>query len=293
MAQYITHLDVSTDKADKERLKSQGYMKIDVNLNKGAGGNTIYLWYKRGSQNPITRVQVTFNEDMAGGFTSAGYTKIRKDLNAGAKGDAIYLWYYRGSGEFHTPIVNIDVTTDAESDAEKVSLGWEALAYDLNSKARESRIGIWVKREPQTYLCDVTATDSFSKDADNWKNGYIRFDCDTNGGAGGKYVFIWYRQTTNLQGSVTDLAISSDEAEHRNLQQQHYQVVNVQLNEGTGDIPVYLWYKKDGSHNPIKTAILLLQPDKADMYQKKGFKVIKKVLHAGIRGKTECLCVFL
>lgn len=52
---------------------------------------------------------------MARGLDRAGYTKIDKDLSVGAGGDYIYLWYYRGSGEFNTPIVDIYVTTVAES----------------------------------------------------------------------------------------------------------------------------------------------------------------------------------
>ena len=292
MAQYITDLNVSIDDSDEQSLLSEGYLKIDVNLNKGAGGKNIYLWYKLGSQNPITRVQATFNDDMAGGFTSAGYTKIRKDLNAGAKGDAIYLWYYRGSGEFHTPIVNIDVTTDAESDANKVSQGWEKVSCDLNREAGGNWIHAWVKRDRQTYICDVAATDSCSSNEKMLKDGYIRMDEDTNRGAGGSFVSIWYRQTTNRQRAVTDLNISTNSDQFQHLQDHNYDQVNVNLNDRAKGNPVYLWHKKVEGNKPIKATILLLQPDKVDEYKKKGVTVIDRNLNAGNNGWIEYLCFY-
>ncbi|XP_036943023.1 uncharacterized protein si:dkey-30j10.5 [Acanthopagrus latus] len=290
MAQYITDLDVSIDAGDEERLQKADYNKINVNLNKGAGGNNIYLWYKQGSQNPITKVQATFNDKMAGGLTSAGYTKINRDLNAGAKGDRIYLWYYKGSGVFDTPIVEVDVTADAESDAHKLSLGWERLTCDLNRRAAGNWIHVVVKRENQTYICDVAATDSYASNEKMLKDGYIRMDEDTNRDAGGSDVFIWYRQTTNRQRALTDLQVSTDDTESQSLKQHNYDQVSVNLNTGTGGNKVYLWHKKEGGKQPIKAMVLLLQPEKADVYQSQGVTVIKRNLNTGTDGWIEYLC---
>ncbi|KAM8725477.1 uncharacterized protein AB9X84_002260 [Acanthopagrus schlegelii] len=290
MARYITDLNVSINADDEQLYQSQGYKKINVDLNKGARGNTIYLWYKQGNQNPITRVQVTFNDEMAGGLINAGYTKINKNLNAGAGGDYIYLWYYKGSGEFDTPIVEVDVTADTESDAHKVSLGWQRVTGDLNRKARGNWIHVLVKREKQTYICDVAATDSFASDADYWKEGFIRMDEDTNRGAGGSKVFIWYRQTTDPQRALTDLEISIDGDQYQSLQQQNYRLVNVNLNDRAGGNQVYLWYKKEGGKQPIKAIVLLLQPGKVAVYEKNGITVITKNLNAGNWGNYEYLC---
>lgn len=99
-----------------KNLQSRGFQKVNVDLNKGVGGNFIYIWYRKQSgQAPISKIQLTFNNEMARGLDRAGYTKIDKDLSVGAGGDYIYLWYYRGSGEFNTPIVDIYVTSVAES----------------------------------------------------------------------------------------------------------------------------------------------------------------------------------
>ncbi|XP_035534880.1 uncharacterized protein si:dkey-30j10.5 [Morone saxatilis] len=287
MTKYITHLDVSLDSDDEQKLQAQGYKKINVDLNKGVGGKYIYIWYKYGST-AITRIQLTFNDEMAVGLINAGYTKVAKDLNDGAHGSVIYLWYFRGvNREFHTPIVEIDVTTDAGSEGMKLRQGWERLACDVNRGARGDWIHIWVKREKQTYICDVTATDSSGSDSDLFRQGYIRVDEDTNRGAGGAYVFIWYRQTTNCKGALTDLNVSTNETERQALQQQNYIPVNVNLNEGTCDNLIYLWYRKDGVNNPIKAITLLLNMAAVEVYKKAGANVIQRNLNAGNNGSTE------
>nr|XP_020445096.1 uncharacterized protein LOC109954007 [Monopterus albus] len=293
MAAYISHLDVSLDKTDELKLQSRGFEKLDPDLNKGAGGNFIFFWYKKDpSSAPITRIQFTFNEDMAIGLEKAGYTKIDKDLNAGARGDYIYLWYFKGNTESDTPIVGIHVTTDAADEPQKFRCGWERLACDLNRKAGGNWIHTWVKRASQTYICNVTATHSYGADADYFRRGYIRLDEDTNRGADGAFVFIWYRQTTDPQRALTALHISTDMDEYQGLQQQNYQQVSVNLNESTKGNQVYLWYKKEDGQKPIKGITLLFNKDGVPAYVRAGFDVIKRDLNTGNNGWTEYLCVY-
>ncbi|XP_038565267.1 uncharacterized protein LOC119895920 [Micropterus salmoides] len=292
MANNITHLNVSLDEAEEQMLQSQGFKKINVNLNKGAGGNVIYIWYKKLSNSaPITRVQVSFNDEMAVGLAESGYKKIPKDLNAGAKGNRLYLWYFRGNSKYDTPIVDIDITTDAAGEARKFCHGWERLVCDLNRNVGGSRIYGWVKRKTQTYICDVTATDCYTSDSDYFQEGYIRMDEDTNRGAGGAIVFIWYRQTTNPKTALTDLQISTNGTEYQELQQQNYTAVNVNLNEGTGGNKVYLWHTTEGDNNPIEGSTLLLNPAAVPLYEKAGATVVKRNINAGNKGSTVYLCV--
>ncbi|KAK1881811.1 Chromatin assembly factor 1 subunit FAS2 [Dissostichus eleginoides] len=103
MTTYVSELDVSLTAAEERDLKQRGFNIIDGNLNKGAGGYDIRLWYKNGPS-AITKVQVSFNYEMSVGLTKAGYTKIEKDLNAGAGGSYLYIWFLKGSGEFDTPM---------------------------------------------------------------------------------------------------------------------------------------------------------------------------------------------
>jgi hypothetical protein len=68
-----------------------GYTKINVDLNRGAGGDFIYVCYKKGVGAPITGLWVT----LGGGQppSDRGFTRINVDLNRGAGGDFIWLWY--------------------------------------------------------------------------------------------------------------------------------------------------------------------------------------------------------
>ncbi|KAK1881554.1 C-myc promoter-binding protein [Dissostichus eleginoides] len=269
MSTYISELDVSLNAAEEQMLQSDGFNKINVH----------------------TKVQVSFNEDMAKGLTKAGYIKIDKDLNAGAGCSPLHFWYSKGSGEFETPIVDISVTTDGENEAAKFDFGWERVDCDLNRKAEGNWIHVWLKREEQTYICDLTATDSYGSDSDHFQNGYIRVDEDTNRGAGGSYVFIWYRQTTDPKKALKDLKVSITDSQRQQYQQQEYQPVSVNLNEGTGGQKVYMWYKKEGSNKPIKTIALMLNTALVPDYQKAGVTVIQRNLNTGTKGFAEYLCV--
>lgn len=286
---YITHLDVSLSANEEQHFQAQGYLKINVDLNKGAGGNNIYIWYKKeGGAPPITRLQVTFNDDMAVGLINAQYKKIDKNLNAGAGGDHIYLWYFGGQTEYDTPIVDINVTTDAEEESQKFISGWERLACNLNRGNAGNRIHAWVKREKKTYICDVNATASYGSDKGLLQAGYIRVDEDTNKGAGGAFVFIWYRQTTDSTRALKDLQISTTNDQYQQLQQQNYTSISVNLNEGTDGDPVFLWFKKDG-FKQIKAITILVNSAAVEAYERV-VNVIKRNLNTGNDGVTEYLC---
>ena len=103
--------------------------------------------------------------------------------------------------------MEIDVTTDAKKESSKIRLDWEKLACNLNRGASGQWIHLWVKREKQTYICDVSATDSYGSDANQCKEGFIHVDEDTNRGTGAGQIFIWYRQTTESKDALTDASL--------------------------------------------------------------------------------------
>ncbi|CAI5657124.1 unnamed protein product [Oreochromis niloticus] len=285
VGQYITELQVSLDEAEETYLSSQGFIKIDVDLNKGAEGKYIYLWYKKGSSSPITRIQLTFNHGMSRGLITAGYQKINKNLNAGTSGDYIYLWYYRGNSEYDVPIVDLHVSIEAREEAQMFAFGWERLACDLNRKARGKWIYLWVKRERPTYICDITANADYDGDADYFQNGYIRVDEDTNRGAGGSFVFIWYRQTTNSQRAITDLKISTDNIDEILFWYMGFTRVTTDLSKGAGGSYVYLWYKKD-SGLPIRAVSVIVNTAAVEQYRYPRVFIRQKNLNSGNKGNT-------
>ncbi|XP_031588939.2 uncharacterized protein LOC116314927 [Oreochromis aureus] len=277
---FIAELQVSLNKAEEFALREQGFKKIFVNLNEGAGGNFVYLWYKKGDH-AITRIQISFNDEMSMGLSSAGFKKIDKNLNEGAGGGPVYLWYYKGSLKYDVPIRKLDLSVQAADEPYKYKLGWERLACDLNRGAGGNWIYLWLKRENPTYICDIKATAKFEEDEDNFNDGYIRVDEDTNRGAGGPYIFIWYRQTTDPKDAISELEISSGDVEQKSLQDQGYEIVNQDLNEGTEGKEVFLWYKKDSGSTPIKAITVLADPAAKQAYENDGLKVNPENLNTG------------
>ena len=101
-----------------------GYTKINVDLNLGAGGDFIYVCYKKGVGAPVTGLAVTL-----GGSPpppDAVYTRIDVDLNLGAGGDFIWLWYTKDPA--CTTIRNVHVQADAGAPPD----GYTRIDVDLN-----------------------------------------------------------------------------------------------------------------------------------------------------------------
>lgn len=294
MAGYITELQVSWNKDDEETFSKQGFSKIPVNLNQGAGGNIIYLWYKKGMGAGISTIQFSFSQEMTNGLLEAKYTKIDKNLNEGAGGDEIYLWYSKS--DKNVPIKNIDVTEDANAEAQKFKDSWERLACDLNRNAGGNLIYMWVERETQTYISEIKTTINCSGDGDNFNNGYIRVDENTNRGTNERgsptpTIFLWYRLSTYPKDAFRDLKVSTNQSEYEKYQNAGYQRVNQDLNEGTRGNKVFLWYKKDGSKNPIKAVTVITNiPGAVGPYQSAGVNVIKESLNTGNNGVPIYVC---
>jgi len=94
----ITSLSVhksKDSKVAKEKLKNEGYTLVDKDLNQGAGGDFIYLGYKKeeNGKKPITDLCISYDNDRKP--EKNGFTRINVDLNAGAGGKFVYLWYSR------------------------------------------------------------------------------------------------------------------------------------------------------------------------------------------------------
>ena len=132
------------------------YQKIDVDLNKGAGGKYIYLCYtKQDVASPIQGLEVYYGVDKypypslsypwRDGVisNSAGFDYPGIDLNCGAGGDYIYLYQTRVSGilnpyEGYKPwskIKEIGVYFARTSASSQVPAGWKRIPVDLNMGA--------------------------------------------------------------------------------------------------------------------------------------------------------------
>ncbi|XP_037830480.1 uncharacterized protein LOC112451418 [Kryptolebias marmoratus] len=283
MSKYITELQVSLNKSEESDFKDQRLHKIPYNLNEEAGGNTIYLWFRRDDRPGITRIQLSYDHDTSLGLIDAGYTKVNKNLNEGAGGDNIYLWYHSGSSESEVPIIDLNVTTEPSDAAMQMAEGWEPLTCNLNRNAGGKWIHLWMKREKQTYIKKITATNTNDGDDQLFQDGYIRLDENTNRGARGKEIFIWYLPTTKPGEALGDLLISTNDGESTKYKEEEYKKVGPQdLNEGTGGNQVYLWYKKEiPNKKAIQSMMLILDQTAVQPFQSAGVNVINKNLNKG------------
>ncbi|CAN9512838.1 unnamed protein product [Ophioblennius macclurei] len=255
----ITHLQISLDKAQEAQFREQGYNLVPGNLNKGAGGNRVFLWYKDEPGDNITRIQFSYSDEMAKCLSDAGYYKIKKNINAGTGGDEIYLWYFRGITDADVPIKGLHVSLDANNEAQMLQSGYEKLICDLNRWAGGNWIYLWVERDVPMYISDVRATTSWNGVDQLLCDGYTRIDDYINKFVNQDRVYIWYLKTTDQGKAIRDLQLSKSEEEYNNLQKQGYKVVNMDLNGGTGRDQIFLWYKKEQQDGPIKSMGMITQ----------------------------------
>src|SRR5204863_4248815 len=92
----ITDLAVAHGNSDKVAAPA-GFTKIGVDLNKGAGGEFIYLCYRKGGTTPpIDGLTVIFGRDAQ---PKLPFVKIDVDLNKGAGSATPFIWLcYKRSG---------------------------------------------------------------------------------------------------------------------------------------------------------------------------------------------------
>lgn len=95
----ITELQIISGKKSNA---PKGFEKIPVDLNKGAGGEYLYLCYKKEeATSGIIDILVLHDKkaDGRGVECPSGYEKIGMDLNKKAKGEFIFLAYKKGTPE--------------------------------------------------------------------------------------------------------------------------------------------------------------------------------------------------
>jgi hypothetical protein len=112
-------------------LAPAGYEKIPSDLNKGAGGDFIYLAFRTAAGPPITGLFVV-SQNVAGAQPPAGYRPVEPqiDLNKGAGGRYLYLCFTTDSGA-GPPIQHISIVS-GPSNNPPIMPGWHRVGVDLN-----------------------------------------------------------------------------------------------------------------------------------------------------------------
>ena len=113
-----------------------GFIKIDADLNYGAGGAYVYIEYTRDVRHgaPITDIQVFAGQGNLGSFPiQRGYLCLPDDLNKGISGEYIFLCYTRNT-EFGQPVTDMTVV-QAPDEHVYPPLGWVRVDQDCEEGA--------------------------------------------------------------------------------------------------------------------------------------------------------------
>jgi hypothetical protein len=131
---YISELEVIINDAPVPLE----FERIPFDLNKGAGGEFIWLCYKR-SDNQADAITALYSADNDQPSPPPGYRKIDVDLNMGAEGKFIWLCYSKIPA-LGTPLIDILVAGSSAPSPE-----YKILDYDLNNGAGGEFIYIYYK----------------------------------------------------------------------------------------------------------------------------------------------------
>jgi hypothetical protein len=111
------------------------FTKYGVDLNQGAGGDFIYLCYKRGIGAPVTGIGVSLSRDPVSQAPD-GWTLVPVDLNRNAGGFYAYLYYTKYPGQADDPAREPDCRTVRDivvvQSSAPAPAGYTTLEYDLN-----------------------------------------------------------------------------------------------------------------------------------------------------------------
>lgn len=130
--QFITALEVIEG---ENTAAPVGFTKINVDLNRGAGGKYIYLCYKKEeSDTGIVDVRIIEVEERG---IPAEYTKCELDVNAGTHGGYLYVSYRVGGVEESSKFgyTDIDVKDNGGDEMHYPDMGWCLNSTDLNKGA--------------------------------------------------------------------------------------------------------------------------------------------------------------
>lgn len=149
------YLSIRSSNNAPDKLKDDKYTKIPVDLNKGAGGKWIYLYYSRGDDGlfEIGTQVTTYKKTNCGGdgfvYVDCGnQLGWPGNLNSGAGGRNIYLkqWMTDSYTNWKKEIVDIQIIASS-SNNQTTPNGWVKVSRDLNYDVGGDYIYLYYKLE--------------------------------------------------------------------------------------------------------------------------------------------------
>ena len=271
----------------RKALLDAGYECVFSNLNDHAGEYYVFMGYKTtlNYDEAIKGFLVLKDTDSETYFTPdenkikfslAGYTgdedfiNSKGNLNIGNDGDVLHLYYTKQDNDINAGRVYYHIdTTRHKLDAIKDVYGEGGEPVIINQTAPEEW-QVYLYAHPdmapgvynyeinkQQYIKDLLVSGSNSQSYAKeclTKKGYTVLDRDLNEGAGGMFIYLGYKTTTNINEAITDIDCRLSIETPKSTRQlnglcpytgdQKFIDSKGDLNCGAGGWFVYLYYYK-------------------------------------------------
>lgn len=211
-------------------LVEQGYSVVNMDMNKNAAGDHIYIGvkYTENEADAITNILTLHKKDHYSAYSVTDEKHIYKlcsdvDLNKGAGGDYIYL-YTTKDPRAGSPLLELygsDGVKDFSDSLYKhstVQRLWDFKYSNLNAGTTVFTSNVYLvmkqKSESGKYISDVYVAYGWSKDGAVSKlreKGYYEYiDKDLNDGTGSsQYIYLGYKRTDDPKKAIRDIVVVS------------------------------------------------------------------------------------
>ncbi|ORX88867.1 Metallo-dependent phosphatase [Basidiobolus meristosporus CBS 931.73] len=235
--------------------------RIPLDLNKGAGGKYVYLHYRKDpGAKPVTSIVLLKDTDAV----PSGYQKVDVNINEGTSKPKRYL-AYTNTLTTSAPIQDLLVKLGTSPHALD---GYRSYDFNMNEGAGEKATLFYQPKVDEVPISDIVV--ELCDSANCVKPGWIKSDHDLNINAGGKYVYLFYKQEKS-PNYVTDITASTQTTI------SGYERLTADVNAGTKGQPVYLFYKK-GTDQPIYSVTFESGKDLVDPF---GYIKVNQDLNVG------------
>ncbi|ROL27956.1 hypothetical protein DPX16_11086, partial [Anabarilius grahami] len=142
----IVNIEVSKDAKEEPALLKDGWERLGCDLNRGAGGNYIYLWVKREKPSYICEITATTDFKSDKQKFDLGFTRVDENTNRGAGGNSIYLWYRRTTDKSKA-LTALNVSTDFQENVRLQNEGFKKVSVNLNAGTTGNDVYAWYLNE--------------------------------------------------------------------------------------------------------------------------------------------------
>lgn len=111
-------------------------------VNRGAGGNYIYLWVEREKPSYICEVAASVDFYPDKHMLELGFTRVDEDTNRGAGGNYVYLWYRRTTDKSKA-LTALNVSTDFQENVRIQNEGFKKISVNLNAGTTGNDVYAW------------------------------------------------------------------------------------------------------------------------------------------------------